>query len=80
MKALTLIALLILGLPQAQAEKAPSAIDKALLETILENQLQEESFQKVTGHQPAEEPSQEEPSLLRITTGVGFHGVPTSAP
>ncbi len=75
MRAITLIALLVLGWPQARAEKAPSAIDRALLDTILENQLQEESFQKVTGHEPLEHRG-EEPTLLRITTGAGIDFLP----
>jgi hypothetical protein len=73
MKALALMTLMILGSASvALAEKTPTAIDQALLETISENQIQEKNFsQTVTGQEEIRVFEQTgEPTLLHITTGL----------
>jgi len=82
MKALALMTVMILSSASvALAEKTPTAIDQALLETISENQIQEKNFrQTVTGQEEIQVfETAGEATLLHITTGLETLP-PTGAP
>lgn len=75
MKTLTMIAAVLLIGAEAQAEKAPTAIDMALLDTITEHQLQQKTVSDVLYGEKHPQEILEltgEPQVLHITTGTGM--------